>query len=147
MFAPKTILHPTDLSRHSAYALSIACDLARQNNAKLLVLYVVESLGPENVTYGEAVSQLQPAGYRTRLEQYLKDNIPAEGALSMYHILSPGDPAREIERVAKENAVDLIVMGTHGHTGLARLLMGSVAEHVVRRAPCPVLTTKIPPEN
>ncbi len=55
-----------------------------------------------------------------------------------------GDPAREILRVAAENECDLIVMGTHGRTGLERVLMGSVAEAVSRKAPCPVLTAKPP---
>jgi nucleotide-binding universal stress UspA family protein len=55
-----------------------------------------------------------------------------------------GDPTREIVRLAREKECDLIVMGTHGWTGLTRLLMGSVAEHVVRKAHCPVLTVKVP---
>jgi universal stress protein A len=58
--------------------------------------------------------------------------------------VAEGDPAEMILRVAEEVHADLIVMGTHGRTGLSRLLMGSVAEQVVRRAPCPVLTMKAP---
>jgi len=143
MFAPKIILHPTDFSDCSGYALSIACDLAKQHNAKILVLYVAETLGPENVTYGEAVSQLQPLGYRGRLEKYLTEAAPQPDGFSIEHVLSEGDPAREIDRLARKHQADLIVMGTHGHTGLERLLMGSVAEAVVRLAPCPVLTAKI----
>jgi nucleotide-binding universal stress UspA family protein len=60
------------------------------------------------------------------------------------HHLKEGDPAAEILRLAQEARVDLIVMGMHGRTGLGRLLMGSVAERVVRQAPCPVLTVKVP---
>jgi nucleotide-binding universal stress UspA family protein len=58
--------------------------------------------------------------------------------------LQEGDPATEILRIAQECKCDLIVMGTHGRTGVARLLMGSVAEHVVRKAECPVLVVKTP---
>jgi universal stress protein A len=60
------------------------------------------------------------------------------------HYLLEGEPAREVVQFAEREHVDLIVLGTHGRTGLARVLMGSVAENVVRRAPCPVLVVKQP---
>jgi nucleotide-binding universal stress UspA family protein len=69
---------------------------------------------------------------------------PSDPAVKIEHRLAEGDPAREILRVARETGCDLIVMGTHGWTGLGRLLMGSVAEQVVRKATCPVLTVKTP---
>ncbi len=121
MFHPRVILHPTDFSENSNYAFHIATDLSRQHKAKLLVLHVAETLGAENVTYGEATSRLEPE-----------------------YLLAAGEPAHEISRVAREQSCDLIVMGTHGLSGLSRLLMGSIADRVIRLAPCPILISKSP---
>ncbi len=142
MFQPNVILHPTDYSECSAQAFHIAGDLARQHQATLLVLHVAETLGPENVTYGEVGSQVEPAGYRHRLEEDLRRSVPVVAGVTVQYLVTAGDPAEEIERVARVHSCDLIVMGTHGRTGLDRLLTGSVAEQVIRRAPCPVLTTR-----
>lgn len=143
MFAPRVILHPTDFSDCSKAACQIAADLADKYQARPLVLHVVETLGPENVTYGEAVSQLEPDRYRSRLHQDLRNwaasmKLPASADL----LIREGDPATEIERAAGEHEGCVIVMGTHGRTGLKRLLMGSIAESVIRRAPCPVLVVR-----
>jgi nucleotide-binding universal stress UspA family protein len=143
MFQPRLILHPTDFSACSGYAAAVAADLARLHDAQVIVLHVVESLGPENVTCGEAVSQPQPESYRRRLEEELRRMVPLAGVRAEY-LLAEGDPAVEIQRVAQLRRCDLVVMGTHGRTGLERLLMGSVAEHLVRRAPCPVLVVRTP---
>jgi nucleotide-binding universal stress UspA family protein len=142
MFRPRVILHPTDFSEFSAYAFRIAVDLARQNDAALLVLHVAETLGPENVTYGEVATHLEPENYHKRLFDDLRQAVPAPEGVPVHYVLAGGDPAQEIERVAREHACDLIVMGTHGRTGLTRLFMGSIAEEVVRLAPCPVLVAK-----
>ena len=147
MFQPRVILHPTDSSDCSRYAFHVAVDLARQHQAALLIVNVVETLGPENITYGVASSELEPAGYRRRLARELCQKVPAPPGLAVEHILAEGDPAHEIERVARERSCDLIILGTHGRTGLSRLLMGSVAEQVVRLAPCPVLITKPSPNK
>jgi nucleotide-binding universal stress UspA family protein len=145
VFQPKLILYPTDFSTPSAHACAVAADLARQYGGCLLVLHVVETLGPENVTHGEAVSQREPEGYRERLQADLRQVGPASGAgLAVVRLLAEGDPADEIVRAARAQGCDLIVMGTHGRTGLSRLLIGSVAEQVVRTAPCSVLTVKTP---
>ena len=144
MFRPHLILHPTDYSESSAYALRIATDLARQHQASIIILHVAETLGPENVTFGEATSQLEPAAYRRRLEEDLRQQVAAPPGISVEYLLAEGDVAQEIQRVAQERDCDLIVMGTHGRTGLSHLIMGSIAEKVVRLANCPVLTTKIP---
>ena len=111
------------------------------------MLHVVETLGPENVTFGEVATHLEPQSYRQRLEADLrrvKPAVPPE--IQVDYLLSEGssDPARGIEQTAILQHCDLIVMGTHGHRGLSRLLLGSVAETVVRRATCPVLTIKVP---
>jgi universal stress protein A len=147
MFRPRIILHPTDFSVRAAYALHIAADLARQNQATLLVLHVAETLGAENVTYGEATSKLEPETYRQRLEQQLRQRVPEPHSVSVQYLLAAGEPAHEISRAAEEHACDLIVMGTHGVGGLSRLLAGSIAEHVIRLAPCPVLVCKLPPRR
>jgi universal stress protein A len=144
MFKPRIILHPTDYSDTSASALGIAGDLARLHQATLFILHVAETLGPENVTYGEAVSQLEPAGYRQRLEEDLRRHVPSPSGVSVQYLLAGGDPAQEIDRVAREHHCDLIVMGSHGRTGLSRLLTGSIAEQVIRTASCPVLVVKLP---
>jgi nucleotide-binding universal stress UspA family protein len=144
MFHPRCIFHPTDYSECSAYALQIAADLARQHQAKLIILHVAETLGPENVTFGEATGQLEPAAYRRRLEEDLRQRVPAPAGVSVEYLLAGGDTAQEIHDAAQKHTCDLIVMGTHGRTGLTRLIMGSTTEKVIRFAPCPVLTTKIP---
>lgn len=138
----ETILHPSDFSSHSEYAFRLACSLARDHGARLIVFHVVTTLGPELVPYGEAVSQLQPEGYQQQLWDDLRRIQPPEPSVTVDHRLAEGDPAEEILRLATETHCDMIVLGTHGRTGLERLLMGSVAEQVVRRAPCPVLTVK-----
>jgi nucleotide-binding universal stress UspA family protein len=144
VFHPRIILHPTDFSERAVYAFHIAADLARQNQATLLILHVAETLGPENVTYGEAASKLEPDDYRQRLETDLRRSVPAPSEVATQYVLAAGHPAHEISRAAREHACDLIVMGTHGTGGLSRLLMASIAEHVIRLAPCPVLVCKLP---
>jgi nucleotide-binding universal stress UspA family protein len=78
------------------------------------------------------------------LERQLAEVKPKDAALAVTRKLLFGEEATEIISFANENHADLIVMGTHGRTGLSRLLMGSVAETVLRQAPCPVLTIKTP---
>jgi nucleotide-binding universal stress UspA family protein len=141
MLPVHTILHPTDFSEQSGHAFEPAGALARDYGARLIVLHVAEPpflihgetlLPPDpEILSGEAKAQLD------RLEVPVA-NVRAERRLK------EGDPAAEILRAAREALADLIVMGTHGRTGLVRLLMGSVAEQVVRKAPCPVLTVKTP---
>jgi nucleotide-binding universal stress UspA family protein len=141
MFQPRVILHPTDFSESSVRAYHIAADLARLYGATLVVLHVVETLGPENVTFGEAISQLEPEGYRHRLEADLRHRLPpADPGVAVEYLLVEGDPGTEIERVAQDRGCDLIVLGTQGHSGLLRLLKGSIVDNIIRRAPCPVLT-------
>ena len=143
MLAIRTILHPTDFSAPSAYAFQMACALARDYHARLIVLHVepppVAALGGML-----AVPPLPEEYDRENLETQLRRIQPSDPAVRVEHRLVAGDPVAEILRAAQEQACDLIVMGTNGRTGLGRLLMGSVAEHVVRKAPCLVLTLKSP---
>jgi nucleotide-binding universal stress UspA family protein len=140
MLPIRTILHPTDFSEHSDPAFWLACSVARDYGARLVVLHVV----PPPVFHGEVVARRQPDGYHTDLEKQLQEFRPREPGIPVERRVEDGDPAAAILRVAQEVPCDLIVMGTHGRTGLGRLLMGSVAEQVMRRAPCPVLTVKLP---
>jgi nucleotide-binding universal stress UspA family protein len=136
------ILFPTDFSECSAAALGLAATLAHDQSAKIFILHAVETLGPENVTYREAVSQVQPDRYRLRLWEDLHQVKLPYPDLAVEYILSAADPAQAIILAAAERGCDLIVMGSHGRTGWRRLLLGSVAEKVVRTARCPVLVAK-----
>jgi nucleotide-binding universal stress UspA family protein len=143
MLAIRTILHPTDFSGHSAYAFQMACALARDYKARLIVLHVEPQ--PVAVLGGLPAVPPLPVEYdRENLLTQLRRVQPFDPAVRVERRLVTGDPVAEILRAAQEQSCDLIVMGTHGRTGLGRLLMGSVAEHVVRRAPCLVLTLKNP---
>lgn len=135
MFTSK-ILFPTDFSETSEAAFSHACELAQDSGASLVVMHVEEL----TLLFGEsaiAVSEPDP-GLRQRLEAI----VPADPTIHCEHRLVRGDPASEIVRMAEAENADLIVMGTHGRTGLRRLLMGSVAESVLRHAGCPVCTIR-----
>lgn len=136
----QTILHPTDYSERSDFAFRIACSLARDYRAKLVLLHVaLRSVTIE----GEAPIAPRSEEYFQAEEEKLEGvSVPAE--IRVERFVREGDPAGEILRAAQFTNADLIVMGTHGRTGLARLLAGSVAEQVMRRAPCPVLTVRIP---
>jgi len=139
------ILVATDFSAPSQYAFKLACSLARDHGSRLIVLHVVLTLGPEFVPLGEASTQLEPEGLRRRLWAEVTQVQPTDPAIPVEHQLAEGDPAAEITRVAAALDCQLIVMGTHGRTGLDRFVMGSVAEQVMRKAACPVLTVKAPP--
>jgi nucleotide-binding universal stress UspA family protein len=136
-----TLLHPTDFSDRSEFGFGLACSLARDYGARLVVLHVASA---PTVVYGEGIVPPDPEDFLAEAKESLDQiEAPAEG-VQLERRLEEGDPAAEIVRVAKEIGADLIVMGTHGRTGLGRLLMGSVAERVLRQAPCPVLTVRTP---
>jgi nucleotide-binding universal stress UspA family protein len=141
---PRKILHPTDYSESSRPALREAIALAEEHDAKLVLLHVVESLGPENLSYGESVTAHQPEAFRRALFDELRHILPPESHVRADLVLSEEDLVTAILRTQAEFDCDLIVLGTHGLTGLRRWLSGSVAEEVVRRAPCEVLVVKEP---
>jgi nucleotide-binding universal stress UspA family protein len=132
----KKILFPTDLSMAAVAGLAEAESLAKARGATLIVLHVREPVmgydGPLDHGSLEATSEL--------LKKMRCEATPAEKAISVHLRLAMGDPATEIIRVADKENVDMIVMATHGRTGLSRFFMGSVAEQVIRKATCPVLT-------
>jgi len=137
MLPMKTFLHPTDFSELSDAALQLACALARDHKGRLVVLHVV----PPPQSHGEEVARRQDDGYHADLWRMLERMRPEEATLPVERRLEDGSPAETILRVAREEGADLIVMGTHGRGALGKLLLASVAEQVVRRAPGPVLTT------
>ena len=142
MYAKK-ILFPTDFSTSSDAGLQQATSLARDTGATLLIVHVEEppaAYGGGEMYYGV----LEPDN--SELLKMLEAVVPTDPTVSYEHRMLMGDPASEIVRVADEENVDLIVMGTHGRSGLKRLLMGSVAESIVRHANCPVFSFKQPRE-
>jgi nucleotide-binding universal stress UspA family protein len=137
MFAIRKVLVPTDFSNQARFAFNLACSLASAHQAEVVVLHVV----PPPLTWGEVVARRGPDSYEEQLwEEYLLPLRPTEPGVRVSHRLEEGNPEVMIVRVAADLGCDLIVMGTHGRTGLPRLLMGSVAEHVLRCASCPVMT-------
>jgi nucleotide-binding universal stress UspA family protein len=144
----QTILHPTDFSESAGHAFRLACSLARDHQARLVVLHVVP---PPFPIVGEimvvpplpAEMEGEPGEWES-LRRKLRAMKPDSGVISIEHRLEVGEPVEAILAVAHETGTGLIAMGTHGRTGLSRLLMGSVAEQVVRKAPCSVLTVKTP---
>ena len=140
MLPYKTILHPTDFSERSERARRIACALARDCGARLITLHVVSessTLATEPAGPGSSAEVTR----HTSAEESL-DKLLADSTVKMEAVVDVGDPATAILRVATEIGADLIVMGAHGQTGLRHLLVGSVAEKIIREAACPVLTLR-----
>lgn len=142
----KTILAPTDFSKNSEPAMQYAFELARQYNADLKLIHVVDDVGVyamemEMGAYIDSGNDLVESERRAfqRMEELA---LPEDIQTRVTRHTMIGAPSAGICRFANENNVDVIVISTHGRTGLNRLLMGSVAEHVARRAPCPVLTVR-----
>jgi nucleotide-binding universal stress UspA family protein len=142
MLPLRTILHPTDFSPCAQRAFRLACALAHDYGARLIVLHVGRL--PEAAAAGRLFPP-DPEPYQGKLAgrlRFLWGDAP--DILMERRVVLGDDAAAEIIAVAGEVPCDLIVMGTHGRTGLARVLLGSVTEEVTRRAPCPVLALRIP---
>lgn len=142
MLQMKTILLATDLSESSKIAFSLACSLGRDHGAKLIVLHAVPTGTHEALLMAQLGQGDSAAEFRDEIQHELHDFHPAPADVSIEYQMVKGSPTSAIVQKAKETGCDLIVMGTHGRTGLKRVLMGSVAEHVMRSAPCPVLVVK-----
>lgn len=142
----KKILCPVDYSVCSNEALKQAVSLAQREKAKLYLMHVVDirMYGHEAPLSFEMPRPTEET--LKKVEEDLAKNILKEARekIEVETIVTMGIPAVEIVNTAKEKGVDLIVMGTHGRTGIAHVVIGSVAENVVRKAPCPVLTVKHP---
>ncbi len=146
------ILAATDFSEDSGLALGFAEELARKFGAEIIVLHVDQPLAPVMASPELGPSMDVGAMSRIAEEQRLLaqrelDKVVTrlrDSGLKAKSLLKVGSPFLEVIHTAQSEATDLIVMGTHGRTGLAHVLMGSVAERVVQKAPCPVLTIRHP---
>lgn len=141
MMPIRTILVPTDFSASSEVALELACSLARAQGARLILLHVAAY---DVTEAGMMAVSMDPSYYHDAMKEIQDRVVGPTPGFFVETSLKEGTPAEEILRVADDVGADLIVMGTHGRTGLSRLLMGSVAEAVTRRAGCPVLLAKKP---
>jgi len=148
----RRILLPTDFSGCANYALPYAAAIARAVNATVICVNVIEPIVPavgytgmaEAMPIAEMSEQMEDSA-----ERELPDVMRCEDlrGLKVEEVIGHGDAAAEIVRVADEQNVDLIVISSHGRTGLGRIIFGSTAEAVVRHARCPVLVVKPPPEE
>jgi len=141
----KKILSATDFSEASKGALDVAVSVARKYGAEIYLVNVVVAIPhlPASSTYQFDVLKYENQ-LRTGAEKHLSALAEAVSGPKIHTILSQGDAADGILRAAEENQVDLIAIATAGRSGLERALFGSVAEKVVRRAKCPVLTVRQP---
>ena len=142
---------PTDFSGCANYALPYAAAIARATKATIICVHVVETVVPA-VGYSGLAEPLPLADISEQLEDSAEREMPKLTecdectGLDLEEVIVHGDPAAEIVRVAAEREVDLIVVSSHGRTGLGRIIFGSTAEAIVRHAACPVLVVK-PPEQ
>ena len=136
----KTILVPTDFSPYSEAALKLATILARDSGARLLIVHVSE---PRPAYTVAGVFASLPSGNEfSASNEHLQKVVPTDPQIAFEHRMIIGSPAEEIVKCAAAEQADMIVIGTHGRSGVLRLLLGSVAESVLRHATCPVLSIK-----
>ena len=143
----KKVLVPIDFSDYSKSSLRYAVNFAKQFNAEIYLIYVVEPvIYPPDFSMGQIAIPSVNAEWDERakveLDNLAKTEIP-EG-VNVKTILKNGKPFLEIIDTASEENIDLIIIATHGHSGVEHILFGSTAEKVVRKAPCPVLTLREP---
>jgi len=145
----KRILVPTDFSEHAEQAFLHAATIARWSGAELLVLHVVEKFMDHSLVYSDVWPFQKPVRqyYReleertaARLTEKIHESVGDD--LKCRVIVSTGSPAPEILTAAGRESVDLVVIATHGRGGIAQALLGSTADRVLRKAPCPVLVVR-----
>ncbi|MCS6817194.1 MAG: universal stress protein [Blastocatellia bacterium] len=145
IFPPRRILCPTDFSELATFALRYAAELARCSKASLLVMHADPFLPPPYLTAGQFEEMLQAlertkAATRRYLTEYVRNVVGTEPDVEP--LLVEDTPARAILETARQREADLIVMGTHGRSGLSRVMLGSVTERVLRESDRPVLTIR-----
>jgi nucleotide-binding universal stress UspA family protein len=143
----KKILVPHDFSPHAKNALEFAVDLAKKYDASLSLVHVHEpvlyALPDSFILYPSEQMTAMLGAFQQQLDA-IQEKLRAAGLTRVENKVLQGIPVSELVRYAKEGNFDLIVMGTHGRTGLSHAVIGSVAERVVRKAACPVLTVHLP---
>jgi len=147
MFTPKTILVPTDFSEFSDRAVRQAADIAEQSNAKIYLLHVVDKLEQCAIDYCiplETMMKVQSDSEKeaTRKMQEEANRILQSKKIDVAFDVKSGVPFEEILKAQQERKADLIVIASHGRTGILKSLIGSVAERVMREAKCPVLLVR-----
>jgi nucleotide-binding universal stress UspA family protein/quercetin dioxygenase-like cupin family protein len=142
----QTILHPTDFSENAHYAFQMASNLARDYHARLVLLHVMHPF-VSPIMHEPLANPLEAAEAQTHWKRRFAWPEVSDATIQVEHRVAEGDAPEEILRLAKALQCDLIVMGTHGRSGLGRLVSGSVAEEVLRNAPCPVLAVRTPPRE
>jgi len=145
--ALKHILVPIDFSEYSKNALRYAVSFAKHFNAELLLVYVVEpAIYPADFSFGQVTLPNIEKEFRERGKKELDKLVHSEikNQVKAQTMVCTGKPFIEILKVAKQENIDLIIIATHGHTGVEHILFGSTAEKVVRKAPCPVLVVHSP---
>jgi len=142
----KTILFPTDFSQGARAAMDYAISLAQDYKAKLILIYVIQDISiaewyiPSSISAADLVEDMQKSASR-EMEKWGAET--AMKVKDLEKLIVRGVPFVEIIRTAKEKNADMIVIGTHGRTGIDHMLFGSTAEKVVRKSPCPVLTVRM----
>ncbi len=142
----KTILFPTDFSNGARAAMDHAISLAKDYQAKLILLYVIQDISiaewyiPSSLSVADLVEDMQKSA-RQEMDKWIAE--VSKQVKDVEKMVVRGVPFVEIIQTAKERNADLIVIGTHGRTGIDHMLFGSTAEKVVRKASCPVLTVRI----
>jgi len=143
----KKILVPIDFSDYSKKALHYTVAFAKQFNAQIYLVYVIEPVVyPADLSMGQVAIPQAEIDLSAKSKEELKQlaEIEIGNLLKYYIIIKNGKPFMEIIETASEIDADLIIISTHGHTGVEHLLFGSTTEKVVRKAPCPVLTIREP---
>ncbi|MCA8985625.1 MAG: universal stress protein [Planctomycetaceae bacterium] len=150
----KRILLATDFSECSNHAREFACQIASQFKAELHLLYVIHDMAVEVPDFGMGLAfpgyLENVTGVKRELSMKAHEKLEAELSepwveqLQVVHSVRFGIPATKIVEYAQEHEIDLIVIGTHGRVGIPHVLLGSVAERVIKHAPCPVTTVRLP---
>jgi nucleotide-binding universal stress UspA family protein len=142
----RRIVHPTDFSPAAGAAFGKAIELAKANRASLAIVHVLPTLPMVADAYMAASAYSEMLGAQRRQAEKARDRLVrrarAAGVRVTGQILNFGPVSESIVRFAKRQRAGLIVMGTHGHGVLAKILLGSVAERVIGRASCPVMTVR-----
>ncbi|MEK6766758.1 MAG: universal stress protein [Planctomycetota bacterium] len=143
MITLKKILCPIDHSDCSKEALRYAVSFAMKDEAKLYLLHVID-IRSFDESIDAMSKQIPDDETLNQLKTKLLDCIPEEirSGMDVEAIVVQGIPFAEIIHTARENNIDMIVIGSHGRTGIAHIMLGSVSEKVIRKAPCPVLTVR-----